>query len=385
MRAISLLTASFLIVSMGGIIYFSENPQAYGSIPDTGQKVAEFQKQERRIFEELENLDKKLRKLYSQIENLSDQRQNVEKEQIRVREELRQLQQEMEKNRKKVKTRLVALYKFKQMGYVAPLFTVENFHAAVEAGYIATRLILSDHRFFLHLRQNYSKVRWMEHLLAEKEKELGKLQAQLDLQQRELLTTKEKEIELLVKMRGQKKLYAQDAKISEEDDSIPEPLERIPEQTFTFEQSSASPASSENVSIQRGGLPFPTTGQITKTYGAKKNSPYRTILYNNGIIIEAPKGQTVQAVHEGVVVFADWFKNYGKVMIIDHGDRYHSLIAHADRLLKRAGEKVKTGEVIATVGDTASQDGPKLYFELRHHGQPVDPMQWLAANKLTKK
>ncbi len=98
----------------------------------------------------------------------------------------------------------------------------------------------------------------------------------------------------------------------------------------------------------------------------------------------APKGQPVEAVFDGVVVFSDWLKEYGNVMIIDHGDHYHSLIAHAERLIKQVGDPVKRGETVATVGDTGSSRTARLYFEIRHHGKPVNPMEWLATGKSSK-
>jgi septal ring factor EnvC (AmiA/AmiB activator) len=68
-------------------------------------------------------------------------------------------------------------------------------------------------------------------------------------------------------------------------------------------------------------------------------------------------------------------------MIIDHGDHYHSLIAHAERLMKGVGDPVKRGELVATVGNTGSSNTTQLYFEIRHHGKPVNPMEWLASGK----
>lgn len=137
-------------------------------------------------------------------------------------------------------------------------------------------------------------------------------------------------------------------------------------------------------SSRRGELLPPTGGEITRSFGGKTPIPSRTILYNSGVVITAPKGQEIRAVHDGTVMFADWFKEYGKVMIIDHGDHYYSLVAHVDQLYKNVGQTVREGEAIATVGETGSLGKPGLYFEIRHHGKPVDPTQWLAVRKSSK-
>jgi septal ring factor EnvC (AmiA/AmiB activator) len=88
-------------------------------------------------------------------------------------------------------------------------------------------------------------------------------------------------------------------------------------------------------------------------------------------------GTTVKAVADGRVVFADWMNGYGLILIVDHGNGYMSLYAHNDALLRDAGDPVKRGDALASVGKSGGQDRPGLYFELRRNGQPVDPGTWL--------
>jgi septal ring factor EnvC (AmiA/AmiB activator) len=99
--------------------------------------------------------------------------------------------------------------------------------------------------------------------------------------------------------------------------------------------------------------------------------------FKNGIDIQAPLGAPIRAVKGGTTLFAGWFKGYGNMVILDHGDNYCTVYTHAQELFKTKGDAVKPGEVIGTVGDTCSLDGPKLHFEIRHHGKPVDPLKWI--------
>jgi murein hydrolase activator len=78
-----------------------------------------------------------------------------------------------------------------------------------------------------------------------------------------------------------------------------------------------------------------------------------------------------------MILYAGWFKGYGKMIIIDHGQHYYTVYAHAEELFKDKGDSVESGEVIATVGDSGSISGPELYFEVRHYGKPVDPLEWI--------
>ena len=98
---------------------------------------------------------------------------------------------------------------------------------------------------------------------------------------------------------------------------------------------------------------------------------------SQGVLIAAPAGTTVKAVADGRVVFADWMNGYGLILIVDHGNGYMSLYAHNDALLKDAGDAVKRGDGLASVGNSGAQGRAALYFELRRNGQPVNPDTWL--------
>ncbi|MGV8944087.1 murein hydrolase activator EnvC family protein [Thermomonas sp.] len=122
-----------------------------------------------------------------------------------------------------------------------------------------------------------------------------------------------------------------------------------------------------------GGLGWPVTGSLLATYGGKLPDGRRS----DGVLVSAPAGTTVKAVADGQIVFADWMTGYGMILIIDHGNGYMSLYAHNDGLLRDAGDTVKRGDAVASVGKSGGQEQPALYFELRRNGAPVDPRGWL--------
>lgn len=124
----------------------------------------------------------------------------------------------------------------------------------------------------------------------------------------------------------------------------------------------------------KGKLPWPTKGKMDARFGKLRATGD---LRWEGIALLAPSGQPVQAIHHGRVVFADWFRGKGLLLIIDHGDGYMSLYAHNQTLLKEPGDWVSIGEAIATVGESGGLSKPELYFEIRSQGKPVNPSQWL--------
>jgi len=127
----------------------------------------------------------------------------------------------------------------------------------------------------------------------------------------------------------------------------------------------------------KGLLKMPVKGKIVSLFGKFKNTRYDVLNFRSGIEIQTERGEPIQAVYRGKILYADWFKGYGNMIIIDHGNSYYTVYAHIEEVFKTAGDVVESGEVMATVGDTGSMTGPKLYFEVRHHGKPLDPMQWL--------
>jgi murein DD-endopeptidase MepM/ murein hydrolase activator NlpD len=129
--------------------------------------------------------------------------------------------------------------------------------------------------------------------------------------------------------------------------------------------------------LLRGKLPHPVTGTVEVGFGRVVDPRFSTVTVQNGLDIRAPGGIQVRAVAPGRVAHAGWFKGYGNLVIVDHGDGYHTLVAHLGSMNTAMGEEVQTGTLLGTVGDTGSLKGPYVYFEIRERGRPVDPRAWL--------
>ncbi len=123
----------------------------------------------------------------------------------------------------------------------------------------------------------------------------------------------------------------------------------------------------------KGKLPLPVTGKIIKKFGQRLVNHLKW----QGILISAPQGRKIQAIAAGRVVFAQWFRNLGLLVIIDHGNKYMSLYAHNQSLYVKNGDWVNANMSIATVGSSGGQKIPALYFEIRYQGIPQAPQNWL--------
>ncbi len=124
-----------------------------------------------------------------------------------------------------------------------------------------------------------------------------------------------------------------------------------------------------------GKLALPVKGEITNQFGATR--PDSTVVWK-GLFIKSASGQTVKVVAAGRVVFADWLRGFGNLLIVDHGNAYMSLYGNNETLYKQVGDELHGGDTIATVGKSGGNPDYGLYFELRHESKPLDPIKWMA-------
>jgi septal ring factor EnvC (AmiA/AmiB activator) len=127
----------------------------------------------------------------------------------------------------------------------------------------------------------------------------------------------------------------------------------------------------------RGKLEWPVRGAVTSAFGKSKHPEFAVEVFRKGIEIEAPLGQEIKVVEKGRVAFADRLTGYGRMVIVDHGERFFTVYAHLSEIFKKNGDEIGRGEVLGLVGDSDSLAGAKLYFEMRRDGRSVDPMPWL--------
>jgi len=199
-----------------------------------------------------------------------------------------------------------------------------------------------------------------------KQKQLTKLMAEQQVQSKRLnqeqdqrqLTLKELQRTLNTKGAELEQLQIEEAS-----------LKRVVEQALKAMRDNPS---MEGFDKQGGKLKWPTKGRVSASFG----SPRSGQVVWKGTMLSAPEGQNIRAVSGGKVIYADWLKGFGMVMVIDHGKGYMSLYGHAQALLKSPGDMVKTGEAIALVGRSGGQTEPGLYFEIRYKGQAVDPAKY---------
>lgn len=153
----------------------------------------------------------------------------------------------------------------------------------------------------------------------------------------------------------------------------PPPVSEPPRAKPVEAENRYEPAASDgSFARQKGNLRLPVRGTVAGRFGSPRDGGGTW----RGLFIKAGVGSDVKAVANGRVVFAEWMRGFGNLLIVDHGDSYLSIYGNNDSLLKQVGQAVKGGETLATVGNSGGNPDSGLYFEIRHQGQPIDPMKW---------
>ncbi|TRW92165.1 peptidoglycan DD-metalloendopeptidase family protein [Candidatus Methylobacter oryzae] len=148
----------------------------------------------------------------------------------------------------------------------------------------------------------------------------------------------------------------------------PEPVKNSPDSGNGF------PKLEGDFPSLKGRLPWPVKGRLTNKFGSVRAESTENIW--DGVLIDASEGTEIHAITSGKVVFSDWLRGYGLLIIIDHGQGYMTLYAFNQSLYRQAGEWVDAGEVVASVGQSGGRSRSGLYFGIRNKGKPVDPLEW---------
>jgi septal ring factor EnvC (AmiA/AmiB activator) len=213
--------------------------------------------------------------------------------------------------------------------------------------------------------------------------ELEKITTELAAEESRLTNLEQQERDRLAELAGaRKKRSVALARIDDEIESRAGDIKKLQAEAAELEalveeltRLLASLPAADGSSFGQGGqMGWPTNGTLLKDFGQSRADGR---LSWDGVLLGAPAGSDVRAVHHGRVVFADWLTGMGLLLIVEHGDGYLSLYGHNQDLVKNVGDRVEPGEVIAHVGDSGGQAVPGLYFELRKDGRPVNPHQWI--------
>lgn len=338
-------------------------------IQNKNAEVSAFDRKAEKIADELESLDRQLVRMRKKRDTIEKELDQAAVKMKRIRQRVEKTEAAVAKQKDYADDRIVALYKLNRLGEMNLLATASSAYqmfrrkVAIETVVthdetVITRMMDKKRRLAALLRQLESEKRQKRNLEENLRQTLDALAEKKQARKDVLAALKTKKSSRLATIR-----YLKVA------------AQRMEKTIATLQRS--GPGSRKAFSEYQGLLKMPVEGKIVSEYGKYTEPQSGAVNFRNGIEIRSRRGSPVRAVFEGEIIFSDWVEGFGRVIIVSHGGSYYTVYAHLEDLFSQKGDRVESGEVIATVGDTGSIIGPALYFEVRHHGDPIDPLAWI--------
>jgi len=277
--------------------------------------------------------------------------------------------------------RIRALYKMSRAGYAAAILSPDGLGQTLKRvkylGMIAER----DRMLIKEYGSALTRLAAQQAEIAGKKSDILSRQQAMAAKKAELEGQRRKKSGILAGVRHKKGLYEQSLRELEQSSASLWAMIKKDEQESKAAKKAASEASrsyKDAAGNDRSRLPWPLEGQVLTRFGMQRHPQFGTMVFRRGIEIQAREGEPVRAVQGGQVAYADWYKGYGKLMIIDHNNGFYTLYGNLSRLDLGKGDRVTGGQTLGLAGETGSMKGSKLYFEIRRNGEAQDPLVWLA-------
>jgi len=363
--------------------------QAQKRLKEERAKAAEARKREAGILFELETIDRRLNDKRKQVALLDGRIRRTQAEMSDLQHDIARLEGQRSGQEDAMAQRLRAMYRLQVQGGALPVLLSgdDPVAQAVRLRHLTT-LATVDARMIQEYRVISEGLADRRSRLEARRGEMSALRTEAEGERAEADREAAKRRALLARVRDERvyhdrmvgelseatrrlEAFIRDLQQKRRVAKVPPPSSKAPKAT----PGEGTPGL--GLGAMRGRLEWPASGRVVEEYGTRVNPRFGTKTFRNGIDIDAVEGSNVHVVFPGQVLYTGWFRGYGNLIIVDHGSEYYTLYAHVADMKVAEGDDVRQGQVIGTVGDTGSLQGPRLYFEVRYQGKPQDPAQWL--------
>jgi septal ring factor EnvC (AmiA/AmiB activator) len=354
------------------------------------REIERADRKERSVLAERERIDRAIQAGDSELADQQRRLQEAEAALQDVEQYNSQVGADLSRLKWLYRERVRALYKTGRLGYAAAVLTSEHASGALKRVKYLAAIIRRDHELLADYRNTLDRLVARQTEAANRKEEIIRRKRAIEAKKKDLESQKKKRSELLASVRKEKGLYEQSLHELEESSASLWAMIKKAEQEKKAARARRSPkpgAGAQTAKTEagraapptgRGVLPWPVDGQVVSRFGMQHHPQFGTTVFRRGIEIEARPGEQVRAVDDGQVAWADWYKGYGKLMIIEHRSGFYSLYGYLSRIDLHKGDRIAGGQVLGLAGDTGSMKGTRLYFEIRRNGEAQDPLQWLA-------
>jgi septal ring factor EnvC (AmiA/AmiB activator) len=270
--------------------------------------------------------------------------------------------------------RLRILYKQGKMSPVKILFSAVDYSDLIQKMKYLEIQMAHDSRMFENYQKHLSQLREEEQKLLKAKGQLAQFESAALQKKNEIDQKKGEKSDFLRNIKSKKIYFIQVRKeLLKASENLNDLISRLEKKRLSGEGLS--------LADKKGRLFYPVRGKILNRFGRVKDKQFGTHIINNGLHLKVKKGTKVHPIYQGPVLFAGPLEGYGNLIIVGHGEHYHSLYGHLDKMLVQAGDYVHPHQAIGLSGDSGSLVGETVYLELRHKGKPIDPALWLQVAK----
>jgi septal ring factor EnvC (AmiA/AmiB activator) len=334
-------------------------------------QLDEVRRQAQSAERELEEVDLELGIHTHELELASAAEEKLAAEQVGIEAQIAAILPRIEREKSDLRKRVVVLYRLGGLSYVRMLLSLESDRNPLEAISMLSYLVSRDARLVSTFQTTREQLAARTAQLAEKRDKLHRTRLVVEERRRAVAASYAQKVGLLARLRTTESGTEQQLAALEEKARR---LQRLVD-SLARQRSGLEPQI--DIRAVQGALEWPVRGKVIEEFGRQRNPKFATYTVNNGLKIEADAGVPVHAVFQGTVLFSQWFKGYGNLIILDHGNRIFTLYGNLKGPSVAVGDHIAAGQTIAGVGESEETSGGHLYFEVRSDNHPEDPRKWL--------
>jgi septal ring factor EnvC (AmiA/AmiB activator) len=335
------------------------------------QRLEEVRRQTLSAERELEAVDLELRLRTRELDLAADAEARLVEQQKATEAQIAELLPRIARQKADLRKRLVILYRVGGLSYIRMLLALDDEKNPIEAMSMLSYLVTRDSRLVSRFQLNRRQLAVREEQLAAKQKELQQSRAVVEQRRRAVAIAYERQRRTVARLR------VEETGAEQQLAALEEKARRLQRLVDVLSKQARGEAVALDIRTVQGALPWPVEGEVVERFGRQRNPKFATFTVNNGLKIEALPGTPVRSVFQGTVLFSQWFKGYGNLIILDHGNRVFSLYGNLKLPTVTAGDHIAAGQTIAGVGESEDASSGHLYFEIRQDNRPEDPQSWL--------
>jgi len=369
--ALALIVAISLPAAVGQPSRDADLTRIRGEIARLRKRLDDVRTQTRSAEHDLEEADLELSIRTGELQLAVDMQSQLEQQQREIETEVASLTPRIASHKVFLRKRLAALYRLGGLSYLRLLLSIDERRDPVKAVSMLSFLVSHDAHAVTRFQGEREQLRARYAELADRHRQLAGVRQMVEERQRAMASARAAKEKVL------RTLQSEGSHGEEKLAGLEEKAKRLEHLLDVLSRQNGGTPAAIDIRTVAGALAWPLKGKIVEQFGKQRNPKFSTVTFNNGLKIAAAAGTEVHAVFAGTVLFSQWFKGYGNLVILDHGNRVFSLYGNLKVPSLLVGSHVDAGQTIAGVGESEDMQSGFLYFEIRQDNKPEDPQKWL--------